>query len=314
MGRSDRTTHTQHPVTKLTEHASGIAEGAGTEPVIHLGTTIGPYQGYVDADAGTAFGWATNDTSPAYSEGRAVPPLYSVALLLPSLQRAFSECIDDGAIAGPTGSVHGQHDVYFHAPVQPESTVRWTVVPYAAHQTPAGVLLTQRIAVTDTNGILLVDHYWSSLFIGGTTKSLGGPELIDHRYPEVARDRIIGRETLDVPLDQAFRYAGVSNDHAPHALDDEVARQEGLPSKILQGMCTLALCGSAVFRVAGIGDPNSLRRLAARFAAPAFPKRELTVEVAELGTTAEGFRSLAFEARSGSSVCISNGRAEVEIP
>ena len=50
------------------------------------------------------------------------------------------------------------------------------------------------------------------------------------------------------------------------------------------------------------------------FAAPAFPKRDLTVEVAELGTTAEGFRSLAFEARSGGSVCIRHGRAEVEMP
>jgi acyl dehydratase len=311
MGRPDRTAYTQHPVTKLTEHTPGAADRA--EPVIHLGTSIGPYQGYVDADAGTAFGWATNDTSPAYSEGRAVPPLYSVALILPALQTAFTECIDEGAIAGFTGSVHGQHDVYFHAPVQPGATVRWTVAPYAAHQTPAGVLLTQRIAVSDTKGTLLVDHYWSSLFIGGTTKSLGGPVLVDHRYPEGARERIIGRETLDVPLDQAFRYAGVSNDHAPHALDDEAAREEGLPSKILQGMCTLALCGSALFRVAGIDDPHSLRRLAARFAAPAFPKRDLTVEVAELGTTAEGFRSLAFEARSGDSVCISHGRAEVEI-
>ena len=124
--------------------------------------------------------------------------------------------------------------------------------------------------MSNTEGTLLVEHYWSSLFIGGTTKSLGGPVLADHRYPEDARRRIIGHETLDVPLDQAFRYAGVSNDHALHALDDEAARHEGLPSKILQGMCVLALSASAVLRVAGVGNPNSLRRLAARFAAPPF--------------------------------------------
>jgi acyl dehydratase len=314
MGHPNRTAHSRDPVTKLTEYTPGPAERGGTGPRIHLGERIGPYQGHVDPDAGIAFGWATNDTNPAYSEGRAVPPLYSVGLILPALQTAFVECIDEGAIAGPTGSVHGEHDVYFHAPLLPGSTVQWTVGPYAVHQTPAGVLLTQQIAVTDTQGTLLVEHYWSSLFIGGTTESLGGPALVDHRYPEEARERIIGRETLPVPLDQAFRYAGVSNDHAPHALDDDVARQEGLPSKILQGMCTLALCGSALFRVAGVEDPNSLRRLAARFAAPAFPKRDLTVEVADLGTTAEGIRSLAFEARSGGSVCISHGRAEIEIP
>lgn len=314
MGHPNRTAPAQYPVTKLTEYGPGAAEPGGTGPRIHLGERIGPNQGYVDADACVAFGWATMDTNPAYREGQAVPPLYSVALILPALQTAFTECIDEGAIAGPTGSVHGQHDVYFHAPVQPGSTVQWTVGPYAVHQTPAGVLLTQQIAVSDTKGTLLVEHFWSSLFIGGTTESLGGPALVDHRYPEGARERIIGRETLYVPLDQAFRYAGVSNDHAPHALDDEVARQEGFPSKILQGMCTMALCGSAVLRVAGVDDPNSLRRLAARFAAPAFPKRDLTVEVADVGTTAEGIRSLAFEARSGGSVCISHGRAEIEIP
>jgi acyl dehydratase len=300
-------------MTKLTEYTSGSVEQATAGPRIHLGASTGPYQGYVDTDAGTAFGWATNDASPAYAEGRAVPPLYSVALVLPALQEAITGCVDDGAISGATGSVHGEQDVYFHAPVRPDSTVRWRVTPYAAHQTPAGVLLTQRIAVSDTEGTLLVEHYWSSLFIGGTTKSLGGPMLGDHRYPADARRRIIGHETLDVPLDQAFRYAGVSNDHAPHSLDDEAARQEGLPSKILQGMCTMALCGSAVFRVADVGDPNSLRRLAGRFAAPAFPKRDLTVEVAEVGTTAEGFRSLAFEARSGGAVCISHGRADFDL-
>ncbi len=300
-------------MTKLTEYTFGSGDQAGPGPQIHLGASLGPYQGYVDADAGTAFGWATNDASAAYVEGRAVPPLYSVALVLPALHEANIECIDDGAISGVTGSVHGEQDVYFHAPVLPDSTVRWSVTPYAAHQTPAGVLLTQRIAVSDTEGTLLVEHYWSSLFIGGTTKSLGGPVLADHRYPEDARQRIIGDETLGVPLDQAFRYAGVSNDHAPHALDDDAARHEGLPSKILQGMCTLALCGSAVFRLADVGDPNSLRRLAARFAAPAFPKRDLTVEVAEMGTTDDGFRSLAFEARSGGTLCISHGRAEFDL-
>jgi acyl dehydratase len=300
-------------VTELSEQIPQSARTEPTEPTIRLGTPFGPYEGHVDPDAAIAFGLATSDVNPAYGDGQAVPPLYSVALVLPALDVAIRNSVDDGAIFGANDSVHGEQDMYFHAPLQPDSTVQWSVTTHSAHQTLAGVLVTQRILVSDTVENPLVDHYWSSLHVGGTTLSTGGPPLADHRYPENARQHKIGTETLDIALDQAFRYAGVSNDHAPHSLDDDAARQQGFPSKILQGMCTLAMCGGAVLRVAGVDDPNGLRRLAARFAAPVFPKRELTVEVADLGTTAEGYRAVAFEACSNGVVCIGHGRAEFGI-
>ena len=46
MGRPDRTAHAQHAVTKLTEYTPGAAEQGGTGPRIHLGTSVGPYQGH----------------------------------------------------------------------------------------------------------------------------------------------------------------------------------------------------------------------------------------------------------------------------
>jgi acyl dehydratase len=206
--------------------------------------------------------------------------------------------------------VHGEHDVYFHAPLQPESTVRLEVTPHSTHQTPAGLLLTQRILVSDTEGNPLVEHLWSSLYVGGATESLGGPTLPDHRFPEAARRRGIGSETIDIALDQSFRYAGVTDDRVPHSLDDEAARREGFPFKILQGMCTMSMCAGAVVRVAGEGNPLALRRLAARFAAPVHPKHQLVVEVFDVESTSEVYRAVAFEARSGGVTCIRHGRAE----
>jgi acyl dehydratase len=279
-----------------------------------LAAKFGPFEGYVDADAALAFALATNDPNLVYQEGGAVPLLYTVALILPSLSLALKASARESGIPEAHGSVHGEHDVYFHAPVQPGTTVRWDVWPHAIHQTPAGALLTQRILVTDDAGSSLVEHFWSNLFVGFHTDMVAGPPLADHRYPEAARSHILGVEAFDLTPDQAYRYAGVSYDHAPHAVDEEVARQEGYPSKILQGMCSLAMCSGAVVKLAAGGDPSRVRRLAARFAAPVFPKRMLPVELAAIGSTPEGHQAVAFEATSAGVPCIRHGRADISAP
>ncbi len=284
------------------------------KPRIHLGVPIGPFEGRIDGDAARAFALATNDPNPAYFDGRAIPPLYSVALILPALEEGLRCSIDEGAIVNKTHGVHGEHDVYFHAPMRADSTVQWTVSTSSAHVTPAGVLVTQRIMVSDMVGDPLVEHFWSTLYVGGSSSSLGGPELADHRYPEAARDRVVGSEAIEIAFDQAFRYAGVSRDHAPHCLDDEVARSEGFPSKILQGMCTLAMCSGALVRLVADGDPNSLRRLATRFSSPVPPSHPLIVEAVDAGVAANGNRTFAFEARSEGVVRLNHGRVEIGMP
>jgi acyl dehydratase len=282
---------------------------SGRPPI--LAASFGPYEGYVDPDAALAFALATNDPNPVYQEGGAVPLLYTVALILPSLSLALNACARESGIPEGHGSVHAEHNVFFHAPVQRGATVRWDVRPHSIRQTPAGALMTQRILVTDDAGSPLVEHFWSNLFIGFRVEMVGGPPLPDHRYPEAARSHIFGVEAFELTPDQAFRYAGVSNDHAPHAVDEEAARQEGYPSKILQGMCSLAMCSGAVVKLAAGGDPGRVRRLAARFSAPVFPKRLLPVELAEIGSTPEGHRAVAFEATCDGVPCIRHGRADI---
>ena len=112
--------------------------------------------------------------------------------------------------------------------------LQWRTTTHAAKQTRAGVLVTQRILVSDMLDVPLVEHYWSSVFVGGTTIPADlGPELRDHTFPEEARTQPVGEYTFNVTRDQAFRYAGASGDHAPHAIDDEAARADGYRSKIM---------------------------------------------------------------------------------
>ena len=282
-----------------------------TEPKIHVGKTFDTYTGRIDDDAAIVYALATNDPNPVYEAGGAVPPLYMVSLLLPALHVAVSQSVDPGAIEGVRGGVHGEHDVHFHQPARPGMAVKWAAHTYCAKQTPAGVMVSQQFVVRDEHDAPVVEHFWTTIYIGGTIAADAGPDLADHAFPDSARDKLIGSHTFAVTGDQTFRYAGASTDHAVIHIDDEAARRAGFPSKFLQGLCTFAMCSGAVVKVGADGDPDRLRRLACRFSSPVFPRNDLTVDVFDAGPTADGGRALAFEAASAGATVIKHGRAEL---
>jgi len=84
-------------------------------------------------------------------------------------------------------------------------------------------------------------------------------------------------EPLAVTPDRylTVRYAGASGDFNPIHIDEDFARQVGLPGRILHGLYTMA----QVARAAGDagGGPQSLRRLSVQFRGMGVPERELTV-------------------------------------
>jgi len=284
---------------------------AVTKPTIHVGTTYDRYEGRVDEDAAIAYALATNEPNDAYLRGEAVPPLYTVALVIPACWEAQRRGTDPGAIRGALGGVHGEHSVLLSNPVRPGMELQWRATTHSARQTPGGALVTQRILVSDLQGAPLVEHLWSSFHIRGNIDKGLGPDLADHTFPAEARDRAIGAHTFDVAGDQTFRYAGVSTDHVPHSIDDEAARLEGYPGKILQGLCTFAMCSGAVVRIGADGDPDRLRSLAGRFSSPAFPRQQLVVDVYDAGRTEDGGRVLAFEATQNGVTVMKHGRAEL---
>jgi acyl dehydratase len=279
-----------------------------TDPRIHVGRTFGRYDGRVDADAAVAYARATNDV---YERDGAVPPLYTVSLLFPAWWEAQHEGSDPGAVRHASGAVHGKHDVYFWNPVRPGMAVQWRSTVHSAVQTPGGVQVTQRILVSDVEGSPLVEHFWSTFHVGGRIEADLGPELEDHSFPAGGRSHPVGNQTFEVTRDQPFRYAGVSQDHAPHAVDEEAAHRDGFPTKILQGMCTFAMCSGALVKIGADGDPDRLRRLAGRFSAPAFPRQPLLVEVYDAGRTKDGGRAFAFEASQNGVAVMKHGRAEL---
>ncbi|HLY50334.1 MAG TPA: MaoC/PaaZ C-terminal domain-containing protein [Solirubrobacteraceae bacterium] len=105
------------------------------------------------------------------------------------------------------------------------------------------------------------------------------------------------------------RYAGASGDFNPIHIDEEFAKQVGLPGRILHGLWTMAQVARAHTEAAG--GPEKLRRLSVQFRGMGRMEAEIVVSgtVREVN---EGVAVIECEARQGDQRIIRNGVAEVE--
>jgi acyl dehydratase len=106
------------------------------------------------------------------------------------------------------------------------------------------------------------------------------------------------------------RYAGASGDFNPIHIDDDFARQVGLPGKILHGLWTMAQVARAQTEAAG--GPHALRSLAVQFRGVGLPEREITVTgtVQEAG---DGVAVVHTVAEQDGKAIIRNAEARLDI-
>ena len=107
------------------------------------------------------------------------------------------------------------------------------------------------------------------------------------------------------------RYAGASGDFNPIHLDEEFARQVGLPGRILHGLWTMAQVARA--HTEAFGGPGSLQSLSVQFRGMGVMEQEITVR----GTVTELEPEQAVvssEATQAGKRIIRNGRAEIRLP
>jgi acyl dehydratase len=107
------------------------------------------------------------------------------------------------------------------------------------------------------------------------------------------------------------RYAGASGDFNPIHIDEEFAKQVGLPGRILHGLWTMAQVARAQTQAGG--GPHALKRLRVQFRGMGLPEQELTV-TGVVHEVRDGVALVHAVAEQGGTQIIRNAEAEIEVP
>jgi acyl dehydratase len=105
-----------------------------------------------------------------------------------------------------------------------------------------------------------------------------------------------------------FRYAGASGDFNPIHIDEEFAKQVGLPGRILHGLWTMAQVARAHTDAAG--GPDKLKRLSVQFRGMGRIGEEIVV-AGTVRAVEDGIAIVDSEAEQGGHRIIRNAVAEL---
>ncbi len=106
-----------------------------------------------------------------------------------------------------------------------------------------------------------------------------------------------------------YRYAGASGDFNPIHIDEDFAKQVGLPGRILHGLWTMAQVARAVTEAAG--GPESLKQLKVEFRGMGQLNEEIVVE-GQVEQGDQGELTASVEAVQAGKRIIRNGVAIIE--
>jgi acyl dehydratase len=107
-----------------------------------------------------------------------------------------------------------------------------------------------------------------------------------------------------------YRYAGASGDYNPIHIDEEFAKQVGLPGRILHGLWTMAQVARAAEEAAG--GSRRLRRLAVQFRGMGQLEQEIAV-TGSVREVADRVAVVELEAEQAGTKIIRNGEAELAL-
>ncbi len=269
-----------------------------------LGTVYDALTEEIDGDRAKAYAAATNDDNPAYTSGKYAPPVFAVVPAWAAMGVAVGDVVPSEALMMV---VHGEQDMHFSSPLLPGTKLSTAAEAYSIRVGSSGTRFTVRTRSTDANtGDPIVEQYITLFLRGLSDGESAGPDKPGHDFPEAARSNLVGELSVHVDDDQTFRYRDASGDMMPIHVDENFAKQVGLPGIIAHGLCTMAMTSQAAIKLAADGDPSRLKRLAVRFAKNVFPGNDVVTTVYK---AADGI--YPYEAYSAGAQVISNGLAEV---
>jgi acyl dehydratase len=105
------------------------------------------------------------------------------------------------------------------------------------------------------------------------------------------------------------RYAGASGDFNPIHIDEEFAKQVGLPGRILHGLWSMAQVARA--QTENAGGPHALKRLSVQFRGMGLPEQEIVV-TSTVREVSGGVAIVDTVAEQSGNQIIRNAEAEIE--
>ena len=106
------------------------------------------------------------------------------------------------------------------------------------------------------------------------------------------------------------RYAGASGDFNPIHIDEDFARQVGLPGRILHGLWTMAQVARA--HTEALGGPDRLERLSVQFRGLGMLEQEIVIR-GRVDSAQDGRVVVSSEAEQAGKRIIRNGQAEIRL-
>jgi acyl dehydratase len=106
------------------------------------------------------------------------------------------------------------------------------------------------------------------------------------------------------------RYAGASGDFNPIHIDEDFARQVGLPGRILHGLWTMAQVARAQTEAGG--GPESLQRLSVQFRGMGVPEAEVRVR-STVREVRDGIAVVDAQAEQNGKRIVRNAEAELRV-
>ncbi|MDV6011951.1 MaoC/PaaZ C-terminal domain-containing protein [Haloechinothrix sp. LS1_15] len=251
---------------------------------------------------------ATNDPIAAHTAGDVAAPVFAIVPVFQSLMEPALEVVPPSLIGR---IVHGEQDFRFHRPIKPGDvlTSRARMLGYQglAKGSRACVYTESR----DEAGDLVNEQYVTFFVRGFDCGETVGELAPEHRFDDALRDSEPAAEvTAHIDEDQTFRYSPAAGDPMPIHLDEQVAKDAGLPGIIVHGLCTMAFTSWAVLTELAGSDVGRLRKLAVRFSKPVLPGQEITTRLWRSSRDGD-VTSYIYETTVGETRVITDGLAEI---
>ncbi|MEV6071403.1 MaoC/PaaZ C-terminal domain-containing protein [Nocardia sp. NPDC052001] len=255
-----------------------------------------------------AYAEATNDPIAAHRGGDLAAPVFAI---VPVFDSMLGPALDVVPMALIGRGVHGEQDFRFHRPIKPGDVLISRAKMTGYEGLPNGTRAAVYIECRTETGELVNEQFVTMFFRGHDVGKAEGELTPGHKFETNLRDQPpLATLVQHVDADQTFRYAPASGDPMPIHLDEEVAKDAGLPGIIAHGLCTMAFTSWAVLTQVGGSDVNRLRRFAVRFAKMVLPGDDLETRIWRTGSE-NGVTTYAFETARGSEFVITDGLAEI---